>query len=166
MKKVAILFGIFIVSLIAGVGLGFGIGALMQNTQNLVDSNEKNNLENNENAFLDSGDKEINDFENNLNTDIDNSNEYIFANSDKELLREEEVKKLSKENLELAKNEIFARYGYDFSSKSLQEYFGNLSWYKKIEGKKISVTELNEIEQQNVVLLDKYIQIRINDTKK
>ena len=52
---------------------------------------------------------------------------------------------------------ILARHGHDFSSKSLKEYFEGKSWYKAVPGKKVSVSELNKIEQENVNLIDKRI---------
>ncbi len=65
----------------------------------------------------------------------------------------------SKKELEIAKNEIFARYGHDFDSKELANYFAGQKWYKKVPGKKVSYSSLNEIERYNVDILDKYIGI-------
>ena len=52
----------------------------------------------------------------------------------------------------MARNEIFARYGYDFSSPFLKEYFGSLTWYDAIEGyKNPPVTNL-EAENADLIL--------------
>ncbi len=84
--------------------------------------------------------------------------QYIFANSSTTLLSDTEIQALSKEDSVKALNEIFARYGHDFSSKSLKEYFTAKEWYQSVEGKKVSVSDLNTIEQKNVILLNSYIK--------
>ena len=75
-----------------------------------------------------------------------------------ELIEDEELRKLSLDELEKAKNEIFARHGHDFLSKSLKEYFEIQKWYKAIPGKKVAVSELNKTEQENVNVIDKEIE--------
>ncbi|WP_299617478.1 YARHG domain-containing protein [uncultured Tenacibaculum sp.] len=50
--------------------------------------------------------------------------------------------------LELLRNEIFARHGYQFNNDRLDEYFSNFYWYKGTT-KNVS---LNFIEQHNVTL--------------
>lgn len=171
MKKFLIVILSLVLSIVLGIGVGYGVGTLInsssENDNQLVEGNDKNtenNTENNNQLVEDNNKNTEND-----NQPVEDNNEnnkdeeYIFANSDKALIKEEELKELSKEKLEIAKNEIFARYGYDFSSKTLKEYFSKLSWYHVVKDKKIGVTDLNEIEQKNVVLLDKYIQIRLNE---
>lgn len=85
---------------------------------------------------------------------------YIFPNSATQKIEKDELKNLHLNELEKAKNEIFARHGHDFSSKSLKEYFIGKSWYKAVPGKKVTVSELNKIEQANVELIDKEIVMR------
>ena len=86
--------------------------------------------------------------------------EYIFKDSDKKQVRYDyELFNYSKDELELGKNEIFARYGYDFDSENLEKYFLSKSWYEKIEGKKITFDELNTYEQENVKDIDEYIKL-------
>ena len=91
---------------------------------------------------------------------VDIEAEYLFPNSDKELIDANNVAYLTKWELDIAKNEIFARYGHDFSSKDLKEYFNSKSWYKPETGKKVSVSELNKIEQKNVAIIDEEINSR------
>lgn len=88
-------------------------------------------------------------------------NSYIFPTSSTVEITTD-LSNMSVDELELAKNEIFARYGYDFSVKTFADYFSNKSWYKKIDGKKVSVSELNAVEQKNVAYIDKYISLRKN----
>lgn len=85
------------------------------------------------------------------------SQDYVFEDSDKIIVYD--LYKYSKDELEIGKNEIFARYGYDFDSESLEEYFNSKPWYEKKEGKKIAFAELNACEQTNVKYIDEYIKL-------
>lgn len=57
--------------------------------------------------------------------------DYIIANSDIEYLSKEELAamKLSKYQLRIARNEIYARHGRTFHSQELQDYFESKAWY-------------------------------------
>lgn len=57
------------------------------------------------------------------------SNSYIFANSDSTYLSESEVESLSRNDLNLALNEIYARRGRIFQDSTLSAYFKSKSWY-------------------------------------
>lgn len=54
---------------------------------------------------------------------------YIFVNSNKRYLRDKELKKLSKEKLSIARNEIYARAGRRFTTKKWKNYFKKKKWY-------------------------------------
>lgn len=58
-----------------------------------------------------------------------NTDEYILPNSSTEYLTDADVSSLSKEQLRLARNEIFARHGYIFKDSTLNDYFMSKSWY-------------------------------------
>lgn len=81
--------------------------------------------------------------------------EYIFANSDKKLLTKKQLRKYTKKQLRLARNEIYARYGVKFDDKELNAHFSSMSWYEP----KITIDEfydtleLNYIEEKNVALI-------------
>ena len=62
--------------------------------------------------------------------------------------------------LNLAYNEIFARHGHDFKSKELKDYFSKFDWYKPVEGKVVTLKELNEAEQKNTDMILRVIQDR------
>lgn len=79
------------------------------------------------------------------------SSEYILPDSDKKVLSEENIADLSKEQLRLARNEIYARHGYVFKSADLQKYFSNKSWYQTDTSYNGS---LSEVEKENVKLLE------------
>lgn len=67
------------------------------------------------------------------------------------LLTTDDIKGLSKAELRIARNEIFARHGYIFKSKDLAEYFGQFEWYRPISSNVSS--ELSKIETNNVNFL-------------
>ena|GEM_PF-3633155 len=60
------------------------------------------------------------------------NSDFILPFSSTRLLTDDDLKDLSKENLRIARNEIYARYGYQFSSQDLQNYFNNKSWYTNL----------------------------------
>ncbi len=58
--------------------------------------------------------------------------DYIFPNSDSEYLTKSDIKGMSKSEINLAKNELYARHGRKFKSKELQDYFDSKDWYEGI----------------------------------
>jgi uncharacterized membrane protein YvbJ len=78
------------------------------------------------------------------------SSDYILPDSDKRVLSEEDIATLTKGQLRLARNEIYARHGYVFKSADLQKYFSSKSWYNADPSYN---TSLNEVEKENVKLL-------------
>lgn len=56
-------------------------------------------------------------------------NEYILPESDSKYLTEQDIQGMSADEINLAKNELYARHGRIFQRKELQEYFENCSWY-------------------------------------
>lgn len=78
--------------------------------------------------------------------------EYVIPDSNARRLNRSELESMGLKQLYLARNEIFARYGFDFSSPFLQEYFGSRSWYEKIPGfKSPPVTDL-EADNADLIL--------------
>ena len=57
--------------------------------------------------------------------------DYIIADSSSRLLTEPDLQGLTKAQLELARNEIFARHGRAFKRADIQSYFESKSWYKQ-----------------------------------
>ena len=75
------------------------------------------------------------------------SSDHILPASDKRVMSEEDIANLTKSQLRLARNEIYARHGYIFKSQDLQKYFSSKSWYHpdhSFDG------SLNEVEKENV----------------
>ena len=81
---------------------------------------------------------------------------FILPNSNVTELTDEEIAKLSNDDLRLAINEMYARHGYKFKGEDLQKYFDAKSWYKN-EGKNEDTVkaEFSEIEMKNMIKLTK-----------
>lgn len=56
--------------------------------------------------------------------------DYVIADSDSRYITEEDLNKLSAEEILLARNEIYARHGRIFNNAALDEYFRSKSWYQ------------------------------------
>ncbi|RJV23982.1 YARHG domain-containing protein [Coprococcus sp. AF18-48] len=80
--------------------------------------------------------------------------EYIIPDSNSRYLTESDISGLSLQQLNYAKNEIYARRGRKFDSVELQEYFGSKSWYRgTIEPSQFANDMLNDYEIKNADLL-------------
>ncbi|MCE2570537.1 YARHG domain-containing protein [Motilimonas eburnea] len=84
--------------------------------------------------------------------------EMLLAMSGSRKLKHADIDKLSIEQLNLARNEIFARHGYIFKSKPLSFYFNSTSWYRPTTKEVV----LSDIEKYNVELLQHYEVARTN----
>lgn len=81
-------------------------------------------------------------------------NDYIVNGSDNHKLTEAEVSGLTKDELRLARNEIYARHGLMFQAQDLQEYFGRQYWYNpSIPSGQFDENILNSYEKENLQLL-------------
>ena len=82
------------------------------------------------------------------------ASEYLFEDADKRFLTDQEVRALSLQALNYAKNEIYARHGRRFNSTELQEYFGSKSWYNgTISPDSFSESVFNSYEKKNIEIL-------------
>ena len=66
---------------------------------------------------------------NNNNSGSGKSGGYILPDSGTRNYTKDELKSLSKSQLRLARNEIYARHGRKFNTADLREYFESKSWY-------------------------------------
>lgn len=83
--------------------------------------------------------------------------DYIIPHSDTKRLTEADLKDLTWKELGLARNEIYARYGYDFSNEELADYFNSKSWYKGTTTDVEAVrAKFNEVERDNADLIRTY----------
>ena len=82
-------------------------------------------------------------------------NDYILVDSSVRLYTANELKGLSKEDLRIARNEIYARHGRRFASADLQKYFDEKPWYKgTIDASKFDDSVLSKIELDNIKLIE------------
>lgn len=82
--------------------------------------------------------------------------DYIIADSDNRYLTSSDLAALSSDELNLARNEIYARRGRRFNSDRLQNYFAAKSWYRgTISPEEFSEDMLSEVERHNVELIVK-----------
>ena len=80
--------------------------------------------------------------------------EYILPGSDSRYIDVNEVNQMSKEELRLARNEIYARHGRQFETDDLNQYFSNKSWYHGYLSKEqFDDSVLNEFEKANLGLI-------------
>ena len=84
-----------------------------------------------------------------------NDSEYILPNSDTVRLTRSDLQGLSKEELRLARNEIFARHGMIFGVADLDAYFATKSWYNPTVAydEYYDKVEMNSYEEANLVLI-------------
>lgn len=75
---------------------------------------------------------------------------FIFPDSDRRLLTPGDLQRLSKDDLRIARNEIFARRGRYFEAADLKARFERFSWYAPNTWN----PRLNAIEQGNVALIE------------
>jgi hypothetical protein len=75
--------------------------------------------------------------------------DFIFPDSNRRLLSRSELAGLSAAELRIARNEIFARRGFDFESPDLRERFAKFNWYRP----STRTPSLNPIESENVNLI-------------
>ena len=57
--------------------------------------------------------------------------------------------------IELLRNEIFARHNYSFQNERLNEHFSKYAWRQIAETKSFSISDLNDIENKNIELFKK-----------
>lgn len=89
--------------------------------------------------------------------DSSEENEYVLPDSDKRKLKKSDLKGLSKEELRIARNEIYARHGRMFDDKKLQKYFDSQSWYEgTVPASEFSEDVLSSVEKKNVAFIRQF----------
>lgn len=78
----------------------------------------------------------------------------FYPDASSRLLGDEDVNNLLKGDLELMRNEIYARHGYSFKDKAMRQVFDTISWYMPMG---IDIRDdLTDIEVQNIDLIYLY----------
>ena len=89
----------------------------------------------------------------------DKNSEYVLSKSNVAYISKNELQSLSKAQLRLARNEIFARHGCIFQSSDLDKYFRSKSWYKPtITASRFNTNNFNKYETANVKAILSYEQ--------
>lgn len=82
--------------------------------------------------------------------------EYVIPDSNSRVLTDADVAGLTIQQINYAKNEIYARHGRKFKSNELQTYFNSKSWYNgTIEASAFNANALSDIEKKNAEFLSK-----------
>ena len=78
--------------------------------------------------------------------------DYIFPQSSSEYLTESDLYGLSAWELKIARNEIYARNGREFTTDSMREYFQQFSWYH-------ASISAEAFDKQEEAILNKYEKV-------
>lgn len=113
--------------------------------------------------YYDDSDLSEDDDDSDLDEDSDNysdsseENEYVLPDSAKRKLKKSDLKGLSKEELRIARNEVYARHGRMFDDKKLQKYFDSQSWYEgTVPASEFSEDVLSSVEKKNVAFIRQF----------
>ena len=81
--------------------------------------------------------------------------DYILPESNSRYLTDADVSGLTLQQLNYAKNEIYARHGRKFDSNELRTYFESKSWYRgTVDPEDFSVSCFNQYENANAAFLN------------
>ena len=120
--------------------------------KDVIDSfrEEENKKKNPVDGTNNSGEKTDNKTDSDKDKELKKS-KMILPESSYRYLFSEEILQFSKEELRIARNEIYARHGRKFSSRDLQEYFESCDWYVPIyEAEEFDESILSEVEKENI----------------
>jgi len=82
------------------------------------------------------------------------NDDYIFPFSSTRALTEEDLEGLTKEQLRLARNEIYARHGRQYKDEVLKTYFESKEWYQNTPKLPYGTEpELSKLEIENAVFI-------------
>lgn len=86
-----------------------------------------------------------------------NSGTYLLPFSNERLVTDADLATLSKDQLRLARNEIFARHGRMYETKDLNDYFSSQGWYTpSISADQWNDKVFSKVESDNVTRIANY----------
>ena len=89
-----------------------------------------------------------------ITTTSPKSNYFIIPDSNTHYLTEDDLRGLTSDELEIARNEIYARHGYIFKNEDLYNYFMGCVWYNPTcKAEDFDDSVLNEYEKANLEIL-------------
>ena len=132
------------------------IPALIESTS--VQSRQASNTNNSNNSNVSKSVSAVNGNSNSNNTgkyemSFDTGSDYIYP-SDREYITKEQLDGLTREEIALLRNEIYARHGYEFQLQQYKDYFNKKSWYRP--SSYFDESMLNSIEKANKDLIVEY----------
>lgn len=81
----------------------------------------------------------------------------LFDLATSQALTEEDIKGLSKSELRVLRNSIYARHGYTFKDKNLTDVFSQYSWYKATSNDMTAIAaQMSEVEKSNIDFIQKH----------
>lgn len=114
-------------------------------------------------SYYDSEDETYDDsyYDSEDETDEEDSDDYILTDSDTSYITEEDLESLTDREVQLARNEIFARHGRKFDTEWIQDYFDGKDWYvaeyePEYFDEYILDSEFNNYEKENVKFMADY----------
>lgn len=85
------------------------------------------------------------------------NNYYILPYSSSYPLTRSDISHLTKSQLRLARNEIYARHGRIFNDDGLQDYFNSQAWYTPVySSEEFSDSWLSDVEAENIEFIKSY----------
>ncbi|MEE3466832.1 MAG: YARHG domain-containing protein [Eubacterium sp.] len=79
---------------------------------------------------------------------------YVLPTSDSAYITDDDLAGMTKNELRLARNEIYARHGFIFGKDDLKQFFGGKSWYTPtVAAEKFNESSLNKYEKENVTFI-------------
>ena len=104
--------------------------------------------------------------------EMTSSPEYLCSYSSERLITEEEIEEYlladyseygfpgDRDIIQMIINEMYARYGYQFTDSELTDYFSNKEWYSSLTDYNTSMDDIYDsmtsIEKDNITLLQEY----------
>jgi len=81
-----------------------------------------------------------------------------------QVIKEQQISKLSIDELRFLTNDLYARKGYKFKDYEISNYFNEKPWYKPVSDN--SKVKLNAVEEQNIKLFQERTTILKTDREK
>lgn len=158
MAIVAVVVLVLAIVLISSLGKDKGKEDSDENS-NQVEQQQNEDAANDSVENQDNQDADVQDQDEQSQNDVQNEvaddSEYILPESNTRLLTEADLSGLTKEQLRLARNEMFARYGMIFGVDDLDAYFSSKTWYEpKIASSEFyDQVEMSMTEEKNLILI-------------
>lgn len=91
--------------------------------------------------------------------DLYGSGDGYILPTDTQYITETDLYGMSKEQVSLARNEIYARYGYSFRSSDIRNYFERQSWYfedPNVNANTFGIEDMTDCERANLESIQQY----------